>query len=371
MNRHTKAHTHHTQPTDQEEDTMTAATPPNSTLMTEVVLPGVVEPDGLIIHQRPIPAPEKGQALVQMLATGVSFAEQSMRRNRYPAQPKFPFVPGYDLVGVVTAVGPGGDRRLIGRRVGAVTKTGGWSTHLLLDARDLVPVPTDLDPGEIETMLVNGITAWQMLHRAAKIKPGQTILVHGASGGVGCILLQLARHAGVRVIGTGSPRNHDILRALGAEPIDYRDPALVDRVRELAPEGPDAVFDNIGGPSFKRSFAQLAPGGTLIGYSTASQRDDTNNQILTFAGILARFGLWSLQPNHGRRALFYNFWAGKATRPARFRERLSHDLQSVLQLLANDTITAHIAARLTLTDATQAMILAESRTTQGKIILTP
>jgi NADPH:quinone reductase-like Zn-dependent oxidoreductase len=198
--------------------------------LTEVVLPSVVEPDGLVIRHRPVPTPAKGQALVQMLATGVSLAENSMRRHRYPGQPKFPFVAGYDLVGTVTAVGPDVDRTLVGQRLAAVTKTGGWSTHRLIDARDLVHVPETIDPADIEAVLVNGITAWQMLHRAARVKRGQTILVHGASGGVGMILAQLAREAGIRVIGTGSPQHHDTLRELGVQPLDYRDPNLAERV---------------------------------------------------------------------------------------------------------------------------------------------
>lgn len=347
------------------------APPRSSPALTEVVLPGVVEPDNLIIRQRPIPTPGNGQALVEMLATGVSFAENAMRRNRYPGQPKFPFVLGYDLVGVVTATGPGTDANLVGQRVAAVTKTGGWSTRLLLDARDVVVVPDDIDAAEVETVVLNGITAWQMLHRKARVTRGQTILVHGASGGVGTILVQLARHAGIRVIGTASPRNHGTLRDLGAEPIDYRDPALVDRVRQLAPDGVDAVFDNIGGPSFSRSFRQLAPGGTLVGYGIASQLEGTNNMVLTFTGILARFGLWTLQPNRGRRATFYNFWGGKITRPDRFQRHLSADLARVLQLLAQGAITAHIAARIPLTEASKAMALADSRAAHGKVVLIP
>ena len=347
-------------------------TPPDPAgQLTEVVLPGVVEPDGLNVQQRTIPVPEKDQVLVQMLATGVSFAEQGMRRGRYPGQPRFPFVLGYDLVGVVTAAGPNVDPAFIGRRVAAVTKTGGWSTHALLDARDVIPIPDGLDAAEVETILVNGITAWQLLHRTAKVRRGDTILVHGASGGVGTILVQLARHAGIRVIGTGSARNHDALRRLGAEPLDYHDPALADRVRQLAPGGVNAVFDNIGGASFRRSFEQLAPGGTLVGYGTASQLDDTNNMILTFVGIIVRFGLWTLQPNHGRRATFYNFWGGKITRPRRFRQRLADDLHQLTQLLADGEITPHIAARLPLAEAARAMALAESRTVHGKIVLTP
>ena len=141
--------------------------------LTEVVLPGVVEPDGLVVNQRPVPVPSDGQALVEMLATGVSFAERGMRRNRYPGQPKFPFVLGYDLVGVVTAVGPDADPTLVGRRVAAVTKTGGWTTHALLDAHDLVALPDGVDPAEAETVVVNGITAWQMLHRKARIRRGR------------------------------------------------------------------------------------------------------------------------------------------------------------------------------------------------------
>jgi NADPH:quinone reductase-like Zn-dependent oxidoreductase len=342
---------------------------PGATL-TEVVLPGVVEPDGLVIDHRPVPIPTKGQVLVQMLATGVSFAENSMRRNRYPGQPKFPFVPGYDLVGTVTAAGPDVDPTLVGQRVAAVTKTGGWSTHLLIDARHVVPVPEIIDPADIEAVLLTGITAWQMLHRAAGVRRGQTILVHGASGGVGMILVQLAREAGIHVIGTGSPRTHDTLRELGVQPLDYRDPNLVDRVRDLAPDGIDAVFDNIDTSSFKRSFSQLNRGGALIAYGTASKQDDTNNMNLMFLGIVSRFGMWSLLPN-GRRATFYNFWGGKIIRPKRFRDRLASDLAQVLQMVADGTVTTRIAARFPLTETSKALSLAGSGTVSGKIVLTP
>ena len=132
-----------------------------------------------------------------MDATGVSFAEQQMRRGKYYDQPPFPFVPGYDVVGTVTAVGPGMDPP-VGRRFAAVTKIGGWASHLLLDAADLVPVPDGVDAADAETVVVNGITAWQMLHRTARVRAGATIVVLGANGGVGSTLVQLARHAGIR-----------------------------------------------------------------------------------------------------------------------------------------------------------------------------
>jgi NADPH2:quinone reductase len=338
---------------------------------TEIVLPGIVEPEGLQVHHRPVPTPAAGQALVRMEATGVSFAEQGMRRGRYPGQPRFPFVPGYDLVGTVVTVGAGVDAALIGTRVAAITKTGGWTTHALLRAADLIPIPDDIDPGEAETMVVNGVTAWQMLHRSARVRSGQTVLVHGANGGVGTILIQLARHAGIRVIGAAAPRHHEALRLLGAEPVDYADlGALAARVRELAPAGVDAVFDNIGGATVLRSWDLLAPHGTLVSYAIAAAVDSGTSMERNFVALLARIAWWNALPN-GRRATFYNVWGGSRIRPTRFRTRLNQDLGAVLALLTEGVLTAQIAARLPLTDIVEAMRLAEARAIPGKVVLTP
>lgn len=297
----------------------------------------------------------------------MSMAEQSMRSNRYPGQPKFPFVPGYDLVSTVQTVGPDVDPALIGQRVAALTKTGGWTTHALVPAADLVPVPAGLDPAEVETLVVNGVTAWQLLHRTARVQPGQTILVHGANGGVGTTLVQLARHAGVRVIGTASPRHHQALRELGVLPVDYNQPDLAARVRELAPAGVNAVFDHLGGQSLHRSYRLLAQHGTLISYALLN---NTGPIIPAFLALLARLAVWNLLPN-GHAASFYNIWTGHLLRPRRFPARLRADLTAVLDLLADGTLTAQVAARLPLTQARQAMELAESHTALGKFVLIP
>ena len=233
---------------------MTISSPPRITETTRIVLPGLVEPSGLVLETGPVGTPRRGQLLVQVEATGISFAEHAMRLGRYFAQPAFPFTPGYDLVGRVLEVGEGGDRTLLGRRVAAMTKTGAWTGHAIVAARDSVLVPDGIEPEQAEAVLVNGVTAWQMLHRAARVRPGQTILVFGANSGVGGILIQLAQHHGVRVIGAASPRHHEALRANGVIPVDYADPALESRVRELAPGGVDAVFDNVGGATTRMSF---------------------------------------------------------------------------------------------------------------------
>ena len=341
----------------------------SATHATEVVLPGRVEPDGLQVRDRELPSPAAGQAVLRMDATGVSFAEQQMRRGKYFDQPPFPFVPGYDVVGTVTGVAPGVDPSLVGRRFAAVTKVGSWASHQLIDVADLVPVPDGVDAADAETVVVNGITAWQMLHRIARVRRGATIVVLGANGGVGTTLVQLARHAGITVIGTASTRHHAAVRALGATPVDYRDPDVYARIRELAPGGVDAVFDHVGGPGITESWRLLRRGGTLVSYGTAATKDDEGDSRLPVLKLLGRLAVWNLLPN-GRSARFYNFWAGRRRIDA-FRARLREDLTSVLRLLADGVLTAQVAARFSLSEAPAALALAESRTVAGKVVIVP
>ncbi|MEV1022146.1 medium chain dehydrogenase/reductase family protein [Streptomyces sp. NPDC050264] len=337
---------------------------------TEIVLPGKVEPEGLELRTIELPAPGKGQVALRMEATGVSFAEQQMRRGKYYDQPPFPFVPGYDLVGTVTATGEQVDPALVGRRFAAVTKIGAWASHLLLDAADLIPVPDHIDPVAAETVIVNGITAWQMLHRTAKARAGQTVVVLGANGGVGSTLVQLARHAGITVIGTAAPRHHAALRDLGATPVDYRDPDLYARIRELAPDGVDAVFDHVGGPGIEDSWNLLRRGGALVSYGTAASKDDEGNSQLPVLKLFARLNAWNTLPN-GKSAHFYNFWAGKRRCHTSFQRRMTEDLTQVLRLVADGTLTPQIAATFPLTDTVAALRLAESRTVAGKVVILP
>ncbi|MEV4048911.1 medium chain dehydrogenase/reductase family protein [Streptomyces sp. NPDC049744] len=337
---------------------------------TEIVLPGKVEPEGLELRTHDLPAPGKGQVILRMEATGVCFAEQQMRRGKYFDQPPFPFVPGYDLIGTVTSTGPDTEHALAGRRFAAITKTGAWASHLLVDAADLMPVPDTLDPAAAETVIVNGVTAWQMLHRTAKVRTGQTVVVLGANGGVGSTLVQLARHAGITVIGTASPRHHDALRELGVSPVDYRDPEMYARIRELAPDGVDAVFDHVGGPAIEDSWQLLRRGGTLVSYGTAASKDDEGNSQLPVLKLFARLNAWNALPN-GKSAHFYNLWAGKRRCHKTWHQRATHDLTQVLDLVADGTLTPQIAAKFALTDTVEALRLAESRTVAGKVIIVP
>ncbi|HEV7973149.1 medium chain dehydrogenase/reductase family protein [Amycolatopsis sp.] len=337
--------------------------------LVQVVLPGKVDADGFLLERHPVPAPGDGQVLVAVEASGISFAEQQMRRGRYYDQPPFPFVPGYDLVGTVLSTGDGVDPAMRGRRVAALTKVGGWASHVVLAADELVTVPDGVSAVEAETVVVNGITAWQMLHRKAGAKAGQTILVHGANGGVGSTLVQLARAAGVKVIGTASARHHDALRELGVTPIDYRTENVPARVRELAPGGVDAVFDHVGGRSVVDSWSLLAKGGTLVSYGSAATKDDTGSKQLPVLKLLARVLLWNTLPN-GRSAYFFNIWAGLRAKH-KFHARLRQDLTEVFEAMRAGQLTAQIAGVLPFAEVADAMRLAESGTVAGKVVLTP
>ncbi|MFI0540638.1 NADPH:quinone reductase-like Zn-dependent oxidoreductase [Streptomyces canus] len=343
----------------------------NAEGLVEVVLPGEVEPEGLQIRHGAVPAAGPGQAVIRMEATGVSFAEQQMRRGRYYDQPPFPFVPGYDLVGTVLTTGEGVDPQLAGTRVAALVKVGGWASHVLVDAADLVPVPDGIGAAEAETLVVNGITAWQMLHRKARVRAGRTVVVHGANGGVGSVLVQLALAAGAHVIGTASPRHHEALREKGVVPVDYRADGLAARIRELAPrEGVHAVFDHVGGRGIVDSWRLLAPGGTLVSYGSAATRDAEGSKQWPVLKLLGRVWLWNALPNR-RRAFFFNVWAGRALARNRFRARLRADLTQVFAAFQRGEVTAHIAARLPLARAAEALRLAESGTVTGKVVLNP
>ena len=183
--------------------------------------------------------------LIAMEATGVSYAEIAMLRGRYPGQPAFPFVPGYDVVGRVIAVGAAVKGALVGKRVATITHTGAWAELVVRPEHELVIVPDDLDPAEVDTLIVNGVTAYKMLHRVARVRAGQTIVVLGAGGGVGTMLVQLARLAGVNVIGTCKPAQRGAVEALGARVVDYTRGQVLEDVRALAPDGVDAVLDHV------------------------------------------------------------------------------------------------------------------------------
>jgi NADPH:quinone reductase-like Zn-dependent oxidoreductase len=335
----------------------------SGTTGTEVVMPHEGGPEVLRVMGRGgVRDPWAGEAVVRVEAAGVSFAEVQMLKGRYFNQPRFPFVPGYDLVGRVERVGEDVDGRLVGQRVAALTETGAWADRVTLDAAELAAVPDGLAPADAVAVVTNGVTAWQMLHRAAGIKQGQTVVVHGASGGVGTLLVQLARLAGATVIGTASASKHEGVSALGAIPVDYRTEDVPAKVREISPGGVDAVFDHVGGPGLVDSWRMLGRGGTLVSYGSASSLAGTGHRLRPYVPIFGRVMLWNALPN-GKKATFYYV--------KRWPKLFHKDLEVVLSLLSEGKIEARVAELLPLARAPEALGLLASGRTSGKVVLVP
>ena len=273
-----------------------------------------------------VPEPGPGEVRIKVIAAGVGFTDTFIRRGRYPDfKGPLPFTPGYELVGVVEKVGPGVAAPHQGQLVADLCVTGGYAQYAIRPARFLVPLPEGVDPAEAVCIPLAYLTALQMLTRCGPLPPDATILAIGASGTVGTALLDLARHFGLKAIGTCSAANLSVVERFGATAIDYRAGDFVAAVRALTADrkggaGVDAAFDAIGGPHFARTFACLAPGGLLVGYG--SQTMAIGQEGLLSAGLgMLRLKLWSAFSVlfQSRRALFYSVTARRSRRPDEFK----------------------------------------------------
>src|SRR5262245_40619283 len=233
---------------------------------TRIIVTHYGGPEELRVVGEECPEPQEGEVRVKVLAAGVSLPDLMMREGMHPETPRLPFTPGWDLVGVVDRLGDGVSGIEPGQSVAALPITGAYAEFVCLPPRELVPVPPGSDAAEAVSLVLNYVTAYQMLHRSAKLRRGQRVLVHGAAGGVGTALLQLGRLAGLEMYGTCSSRGASTVADLRAVPIDYRRLDFVSETRRLTGEGADVVFDGIGGSHIWRSRSALRPGGAVVAY---------------------------------------------------------------------------------------------------------
>ncbi len=227
-------------------------------------------PNVLQMVEDDLPEPAAQEIRVKIIATGVAFTDVMMREGVYPGVPKLPYSPGYDIVGVVDAVGTGVAGSLLGQTIVALTVVGGYSEYLCIPERDAVLVPFGIDPVEAVSLVLHYLTAYQMLHRVAQVQAGDRVLIHGAAGGVGTALLELGQLVGLEMYGTDAQVKHPIISALGATPIDYKTEDFVQRIHELTTGGVDVVFDSVGGENLHRSYKTLRRGGRLVSYGFLS-----------------------------------------------------------------------------------------------------
>ena len=340
---------------------------------TRIIVTQYGGPDALRVVEEECPEPKHGEVRVKVLAAGVSLPDVMMREGIHPETPRLPFTPGWDLVGVVDRLGEGVSGIQPGQIVAALPISGAYAEFVCLSPRELVPVPSGLDAAEGVSLILNYVTAYQMMHRSVTVSAGQRVLIHGASGGVGSALLQLGRLAGLEMYGTCSSRGAPAVSDLGAVPIDYQKQDFVKEIHRLTGEGADVVFDSIGGTHIWRSRKALRRGGTVVAYGLtgslrggrlASGRSGGRHRFRAIAifGVYIVAG-WLLPGR--KRVVPYSIQTLKRLRPAVFRE----DLITLFDLLQQHKIKPLIAQRLPLADARHAQELLGEGGVTGKIVL--
>jgi NADPH2:quinone reductase len=322
-------------------------------------------PDVLLVVVESAPEPGPGEVRVKVLAAGVSGYDVMLRARSFPGFTRVPFTPGVDIVGVVDELGEGVSAFERGQTVAALLSLGGggYAEYACVPAGALVPVPSQLDSAEAVCLVANYLTAHLALHQTAKVRSGERILVHGAAGGVGTALLQLGNLAGLEMYGTASQYNHELVSALGATPIDYRNEDFVARIRSLTGGGVDAAFDPIGGArQVWRSSRALRKGGRLVWFGVAAT---AKAGVRVIPLSLSAVGLLKILPD-GKRVLMMpdtgttadgdNTW---------YRETLTE----LLDHLAAGKLQPVVAARIPLDEAARAHELLERGGHAGKVVL--
>ena len=319
-------------------------------------------PEELEVVDVPLPTAGRGEVRVRVLASGMEYTDVTIRRHVYPwVRRRPPFVMGYDVVGEIDQLGAGVSSFQLGDRVADMTVIGSNAAYRTLRADHLTRVPAGVDAAEAAALILSWTTAYQLLHRSARVQPGQRVLVQGAAGAVGQALLVLGKMAGVELWGTARGEHAALVRELGATPIDYQ---REDFTRAL-PGGFDVVFDGIGEDGYRRSFAALKRGGLLCAYGyTAGVQ--AQRRMLTMLMWVARLYLWRWLPG-GKRARGYSINVMRAQHPAWFRE----DLEHLLGLLAARAIRPRVSERISFDEVAEAHRRLEAGGLDGKLVLCP
>ena len=332
-----------------------------------VVISRYGPPDVLTLIHEPLPVPKPGEVRILVEAAGVSFGDVAQRANLFFAgAPPLPYTPGYDIVGRVDAIGDGVRDAAVGDRVAVLTMFGGYARYVCVPSGWLVPIPADLDAPQAVAVILNYTTAWQMLRRVAHVRGGDTILVYGASGGVGSAVLDVARHLQLDVVAAASTRWHDALRDQAALLFDERDPQSADAVRVFRPGGFDAAFDGIGGSHLWNTRSFVARRGTVVAFGIAGAVKPGGKRRLTEVARLALLlGLTKLWPYPSVELYAMD------QRIKVHREEIIADLSEVMGLLATGRLSPRIGATFPLREAARAHQWLESRNNMGKIVLIP
>jgi synaptic vesicle membrane protein VAT-1 len=337
--------------------------------LRQVVITRHGAPDVLELREQATPAPAAGEVRIAVRASGVNFADILARIGLYPDAPRPPVVVGYEVAGVVDAVGAGVTRVQEGDRVVALTRFGGYATHVVVPAEFAFGIPPGMSDPDAAAVPVNYLTALLALYKLANVAAGETALIHGAGGGVGIAATQLARLRRATIIGTASAAKHDALRAFGVDHvIDYRVADVAREVRRVTgSRGVDVVLDPLGGKSFDTSYRLLAPLGRLVMYGVSTVAPGERRSWWQAARTMMQMP--SFRPlslmNHNRGVFGLNLghlWGEQ--------RQLSAAMQLLIQEIEARRLQPVVARTFPLERAADAHRFMQSRANIGKVVLT-
>lgn len=322
------------------------------------------------IRESAIPVPGKGEIVIKVAASGINFADVVARRGLYPDAPKNPAVLGYDVAGVVHAIGDDvKDPPQIGQRVTALTRFGGYAEYASTMAEGVSVIPDDMPFDEATAYATQGCTAYYCALESVTLHEGDHVLVQAAAGGVGSFLVQLAKDKGCVVVGTASTGKLDYLRSLGVDyPIDYTQDNFLKKIKDIFPNhGIDVAFDSVGGKVFKKSYKALAPGGRLVTYGAAAQINGNKTNVIGAGLAAAGFGFFSpIQFLMGSKGVIgVNMLRVADHRPHVFKKCLD----GVIELAKDKVLRARLDSTYPYSQIAEAHEHIESRKSMGKIVM--
>ncbi|MGH9968725.1 MAG: synaptic vesicle VAT-1 family membrane protein [Pyrinomonadaceae bacterium] len=324
----------------------------------------------LRVEEKADPKPKTGEVVVGVRAAGLNFADILARQGLYPDGPKKPCVMGYEVAGVIEAVGEGVDPSIVGVPVVAMTHFGGQSEKVVVEERQLFEKPEALTFEQAAAVPVNYLTAYALLIAMGGLRKGESVLIHNAGGGVGLAALDIAKHVGAITYGTASPSKHDFLRERGLDyPIDYRTQDWLPVLKKLTNDrGVELVIDPIGGSHWKKSYAALRHTGRLgmFGVSAASANGLKGKLKLLKAAVqMPRFHpLGLLNKNRGVFGLnLGHMWHEP--------EKVAEWVQAIMEGVTEGWIRPHVDRAFTFEQAGEAHSYLEERRNIGKVVLVP
>ena len=339
--------------------------------MKAIWIPKHGKPDVLELRETQDPVPGPAEVRVRVRASGINFADIMARQGLYPDAPSPPMVVGYEVSGVIDAVGQDVQDRYVGQRVLGMTRFGGYSDVVCIDVAQAFPMPEQMSFEQGAALPVTYLTAYHMLFNLLRLRSGDQVLIHQAAGGVGTAVCQLCRSlGGVTTYGTASKAKHQYARDNGCdEPIDYHSLDYSKEVLRLtAGRGVDCVLDALGGDDWKKGFSLLRPGGLLISFGWANMAKHGKRRVTRLLGEFSRLPLWTpirlMQENKGVAGVnMGHLWNEQ--------ELLSDAFVALLELYERGAIEPRVDRTFAFEHAADAHAYIEAGQNVGKVLLTP